>query len=466
LVVVLVLSPFILFGVWRSGISRDIAALEKKARDAGEPITLEELEASFGPVPDEENAAVALMKIWEEEDSQFWTPFRTGSRPATPMKDELIPSNLLVQAAGGGKQIRPLPWTSEQLSTARGALQKSAERHRRLLRAVQLPKAVFQIHYEEGYNCLLPHLSQIRNEILLLQVRAQLAIRDGDVPSAIEAMSAMIQVAELVREEPILVSQLVRVSCFGLVLDTAAQLLSQVRLRAEDFNALVGLLNGLSAEGSLHRSLLAERVMALSVFSLRVGDLDTIGGGGAMETGPRGIFGRSRLDGFPIGWTGYFAVDRRFMLEHFASVLSQAEHADVGKYLEIASNLRTASTQARRTPYKIVSGMMLPGLAKAGERLVEFEARKRCALIASTVERDRQLQQGQVPASLANLPFQDAGESVDPFSSEPLKIRSIAGGYVIYSIGSDREDNGGDLGRKATPGAAFDIGIEIRALDD
>ena len=55
---------------------------------------------------------------------------------------------------------------------------------------------------------------------------------------------------------------------------------------------------------------------------------------------------------------------------------------------------------------------------------------------------------------------------IDPFSGAELKFRHDGGGYKIYSIGSNRKDDGGEwerhsdlqLSRRGNP---LDVGIEV-----
>src|SRR2546423_10476087 len=67
-----------------SGRVRDrnaVRRLEAEIRKKGEPLTLKELAATYLPIPDEENAAVILLELWEKEDPAFWGAFRKDVRP-------------------------------------------------------------------------------------------------------------------------------------------------------------------------------------------------------------------------------------------------------------------------------------------------------------------------------------------------------------------------------------------------
>jgi hypothetical protein len=64
--------------------------------------------------------------------------------------------------------------------------------------------------------------------------------------------------------------------------------------------------------------------------------------------------------------------------------------------------------------------------------------------VAIAIERYRLSHQGRVPASLEALPpavFQQL--PADPFMDQPLKFQPLPVGFVVYSVGADRQDDGG-----------------------
>ena len=77
----------------------------------------------------------------------------------------------------------------------------------------------------------------------------------------------------------------------------------------------------------------------------------------------------------------------------------------------------------------------------------------RCARIAVAVERFR-LDHKQIPDALADLvPGYLAAIPEDPFTGQPLLFRRTSDAYTIYSVGSNVNDDGGDL-RSETKGDA------------
>jgi hypothetical protein len=71
------------------------------------------------------------------------------------------------------------------------------------------------------------------------------------------------------------------------------------------------------------------------------------------------------------------------------------------------------------------------------ERGQEASARERCARAALAVERHRF--ERQMPPEKLPEPV-----PVDPFDGQPLRYKKLAKGYVVYSVGEDGRDDGGD----------------------
>ena len=88
--------------------------------------------------------------------------------------------------------------------------------------------------------------------------------------------------------------------------------------------------------------------------------------------------------------------------------------------------------------------MLLQALPAAAQRETAQLAIMRCAATALAVERYRLAHAGRIPDSLATLtPALLPTIPLDPFDGRPLRFRSRASGYVVYSIGPDLTDDGG-----------------------
>ena len=101
-------------------------------------------------------------------------------------------------------------------------------------------------------------------------------------------------------------------------------------------------------------------------------------------------------------------------------------------------------------PWRFFSRCMLPYLGQAHVAEACGIARLRNALTAIGIESYR-LANGRLPERLNEIaPDFLLTIPVDPFTGRPLSYRKLAKGYVVYSVGEDGKDDGGDDKRDIT----------------
>lgn len=88
--------------------------------------------------------------------------------------------------------------------------------------------------------------------------------------------------------------------------------------------------------------------------------------------------------------------------------------------------------------------------------------------VAVAIERYRRARGDALPGALTDLVPQYIDRiPEDPVTGEPLRYRATADAYVVYSVGLDREDDGGMLLRQTPPSAAVqfepgaDMGVRV-----
>ena len=104
------------------------------------------------------------------------------------------------------------------------------------------------------------------------------------------------------------------------------------------------------------------------------------------------------------------------------------------------------------------------------QRLVPLMANGNGAISAArtavAVERYRQ-RTGSLPKTLGDLESDQRGAMNDPYSDEPLRYKMTANSFVVYSVGSNRRDDGGNLAEDPSripakgAGPTFDVGVEV-----
>ncbi len=96
----------------------------------------------------------------------------------------------------------------------------------------------------------------------------------------------------------------------------------------------------------------------------------------------------------------------------------------------------------------------------------------RCSRIAVAIERYRRAHGDAVPAALSDLvPTYLTDIPEDPITGKPLRYRAAPDAYIVYSVGPDGQDDGGNLLRQASrthkgPGTIWDPSADrgIRVL--
>ena len=92
----------------------------------------------------------------------------------------------------------------------------------------------------------------------------------------------------------------------------------------------------------------------------------------------------------------------------------------------------------------------------------QSEAYRRCAIVALALERYR-LKYGRWPEALKDL-IPDFIEKipVDPYDGNPIRYTKLADGVLVYSVGVDGVDNGGNVHPlKQFVSAGFDLGFRL-----
>jgi hypothetical protein len=122
---------------------------------------------------------------------------------------------------------------------------------------------------------------------------------------------------------------------------------------------------------------------------------------------------------------------------------------------EAIARVNQASISPRRYRY-FVSLMAIPNYARAGERAVRTETERQMTLAAIAFKRF-ELRHGKLPSSLeALVPEFFTAVPYDYMNAKALRYRVESDGrYVIYSVGEDGKDDGGD----PTPGPGQASGL-------
>ena len=378
---------------------------------AGRPTKAEEIIPK--PVQEADNAAplykkvFALLDVLEPED---WYDVHAG------LTETNAPAEL-------------------DLSAARAFIvSEDASRALRLVEEAVGKKACrFERDYTAGAAMLLPECGSIRSVTRLVQIRALVEAHGGDGAAAARTLVLGLKTAEAVADDPILISQLVRISQIALMLATAETVFETVTVPDEAVAGLAAQLRQMKGRDGFLRSMDGERLLmgewGFGLFE-GGGDRETLASL-ASETG--------------VG-------PARFYGSRLLRPLLQADHA---LYMRLMLRM---TEQGARPPHKakwdidfekeiprycILTRLILPALNSAADSAAAGEARMEVADAVIALVRHKALH-GAYPASPGALD-KDLLPAwpMDLFSGKPLVYRPFGETVMVYSIGINRTDDGG-----------------------
>jgi hypothetical protein len=323
------------------------------------------------------------------------------------------------------------------------------------------PHSRFNLRYEEENPAaiVLPHLAKLKYFCQVLPLRASAYLALARTEDAWRDLELIFFLANATRDEPILISQLVRMAEVQFALQPLAEGMGQ--WSEPQLRALQESLQKLDFFVDTRRALQSERVLLgdgvieyvrRSPNKMRV--VESLQGstpnGETSGIWPAGAFYAVA----PGGWLyleqlnfnrAYFQV----FLPLLDSTKRQIRPEAVLTAEDSARRLASERLATRLRKHEFFSGLLLPSIPRVFQKTAYTQTAADTASIACAIERYR-LAHGQIPASLDKLtPALLASIPNDIISGQPLLYRPEAGGrYVLYSVGWNEKDDGGEVQRK------------------
>jgi hypothetical protein len=136
------------------------------------------------------------------------------------------------------------------------------------------------------------------------------------------------------------------------------------------------------------------------------------------------------------------AAEREFYEAAFRRLVAAREETFPGRLR--ADELGRQLLEEAASKELVVLDLLLPSLSQRTTAEAECLACLRLGLTAVALERFRTAHAEQYPALLSELaPDYLSAAPADPFDSHCLRYQQRGAGYVLYSIGPDRQDNSG-----------------------
>jgi hypothetical protein len=397
---------------------------------------LAEIEAKRDVIPDSENGALLVMAA-----AQFIPA--TWPRPTiiSPSFDEII-------------QEQPLgsPLDEKPVSKLRAAISQVSQALGPARNLAGYPQGRHAIAWSrDGIGTLLSHVQSARNVAQLLTMDAMLRVRDGDMEAAVVACRACVNAGRSLGDEPTTMSQLIRLSCRGLALHSLERTLSHGEASGSILRSLQQLLEDEGNQPLMLRMARAERALThqgLEVIKAREFN--------------RRSYGLVQPFGLPDEAMNLVdAAQARAC--HAALLRFGTEVVEIAKLPpeEQRDRLEQLKEPDVQQPTIFRAMQERNWHAKIARACWNGDGLLKCAKTALAAERFRQ-DKGRWPGTLKELtPEYMRTVPTDPFDGKELRFRQLQDGIVIYTLGPDFEDNGGNLTRRYTPPPGTDIGFQL-----
>jgi hypothetical protein len=353
-----------------------------------------------------------------------------------------------------------------------------------LTQAASFPALDFQLDYGKGFEMLLPHLAPLKCCAQQLSAAAMCALHQGDAAAATTNLCTLLSLVRADHDEPVLISQLVRIAMANIAVAANWELLQSTNLTDAELAALQKSWERQEFIAAIKGAFELERAMSdATIQKMRVSLADFNRMAGASGSGGSSSFGGWGSSGSWLEDAGDYIKDgldgakgrgAEYMWRESWSYSDQLRVLQAGQIVLEAT--RTIQTNQIFQPTlknaiaklgkfhasaagsgwvadfndwlagdwrEIFSGGMVAN-GTAIRKVLAAETSRRVVITAIALKRFR-LQRGNFPEQLSELvPEFLAAVPLDAVDGNPLRYHRNAETFLLYSIGDDGVDDGGD----------------------
>ena len=410
IVATLIIVPAIPWTYYNIKLGRELQQELGKLRAEGAPLTMPE--AAPRPVPDDQNAAVLYMKVFQVSFDA------TQPAPPTGLNRFEVPSGYKSGDWASAEPMRPVlaaPDCQAALRTVREASLR--------------PSSVFPIHWDQGPDAVFPHMAQFRQAARLCAAQAMLCAKDGNLPQALDWLGVCYRMANHAAQEPTLISQLVAIAIQAITNRATEAILSQADPTPQQATALLRDAGRLDLARSFHQAMLGERTFGLDFFNrIRMRKLspqELLG-----DQGESIVQVPVALGMLGIGQP-YWKLEELNYLRYMGAAIERSQQPSRG-----------TTDWPKQAPVRlgsIMAAILIPTFSRANAKRDQALAELSLLRQALDLKLYRRTH-GAYPAALAGtgLPTQE-----DVFAGKALGYRRQGQGFVLWSVGPNLKDDGG-----------------------
>lgn len=340
-----------------------------------------------------------------------------------------------------------------------------------LREALQHPALHFQVNYHQGFSALLPHAAPSKSASQRLFAATVMAMRDGHTDEAFASLQALVALLAHYREEPTVISQLVRCAIVAIAASATWEALQHPHWSEEQLAQLQSTWEAVQTIPQMERALAMERACVLMEYEKARQSLtrfDMLSGPGGTSSALRDLAdagnklmtdpadGIARLlDRFPLRWVWKWwncYHDEIWYLQAVQRSIDAARGVTNGQsFVPLQDKAKAEAQRTGDPPPQFLLARLLGGdvSPKCVEKSVIAETQRRIAVTAVALKRYEH-RFGKLPPDLSVLvPVLLQAVPPDPMDAQPLRYRlSNTNSFLLYSVGLDGVDDGGDVNPK------------------
>ena len=431
ILIMLLLIAVCAFVVFRLSVRSKLRSKIEAIRAAGYPVTLVELNEWYAIPEGAENAADIIIEAfsyyreWDKTELESLPIVGRGELPARtePLAEET--KGLVAQYIANNQQALEL-----------------------LHKAAPMEHSRYPVDFSVGLGYQMYHLTVLKHVIRLLNLDMVLHVENSNTQLAARSVTSAFAIIRSLAKEPTATSQLVRMACYSLTVSSLERVINRTEFADEQLVKLGQAVADAENLSAIPRALAGEQCMGISIFK----------NPGALSPG---LFGRG-IPSAPIlelykalGLADMDAVIYLDLLNDYIETTQLPLHQRQREAGTIEAKLKETSK------VHIFLHEFMPAFSRVITINIKSIAQLRTARVSLAIQRYR-LATGNLPDTLADLVprYLDAVPE-DPFDGRTLRYEKLETGFVVYSIGEDRMDDGGKerlpTGKRKMAPSSWDI---------
>src|SRR5665213_2234543 len=454
--------------------ANEVEAYKKILREQGEKLEISEV--SPPPVPAESNSLDAVEEAFRM--------FGSGGGKIPDAMKMVAPGKAMIgwmqpEARGddnGSDFTNSWDNFAAEIAADRPAIEL-------LHQVLDRPVLDFELDYKKGAELPLPHLAQMKRAVQKLDAATVCDLHFGDTGAAETNILTMLGLVQKNAAEGLLISHLVRIAITAIAVTPTWELLQATNLTDAQLAALQKGWEQMDFLSDATNAFVTERAWVINeIEKLRAspGEFAKVFGGTSFMSG----FGSSASSGwweslterprYVIGETMWRSTwsysDELHTLKSETVILEtlRAMQTNRSQFYKVdydAMNTRLSSLGITNSGAALFRALEIPdfsdyfggvGLGPVVNKMIQIETARRVVVAAIALKRF-QLKHGKLPGSLDELsPEFFAKVPIDPYDGKPLRYHPKADGrYLLYSVGEDGVDDGGNPTNSASGNASL-----------